>query len=115
MKVIVAGSRDIKKFSTVEEAIKLAKFNITEVVSGGAYGVDRLGERWAKDNNIPLKVFMADWIRFSNRAGILRNIQMAEYGEALIAVWDGCSTGTKHMIDIATKKGLKVYIHEVNT
>jgi predicted Rossmann fold nucleotide-binding protein DprA/Smf involved in DNA uptake len=61
MKVIVAGSRDITDYVWVLRAISEAKFKITEIVSGGAKGVDSLGEMYAKENGIPLKVFPADW------------------------------------------------------
>lgn len=113
MKTIIAGSRSITFYDRVEVATRLCPWNITEVVSGTAYGVDKLGERWALYHNTPLKRFPADWNKFGKRAGYLRNEQMADYADALIAIWDGKSKGTGHMIDIAKRKGLKVYVHEV--
>jgi hypothetical protein len=61
--------------------------------------------------NIPCFRFPADWDRYGKAAGYIRNETMAANAEALIALWDGRSPGTKHMIDIARKKGLKVYVH----
>lgn len=114
MKVIIAGSRTITDCKIVVDAICSAPFIITEVVSGGARGVDKLGEEYARTfPDIYLKVFPADWDNHGKSAGYKRNVEMADYADALIAVWDGKSKGTKHMIDIATKKGLKVYIHAV--
>ena len=110
MKVIIAGSRGIYDYNTILEAIKKSNFNISEVVSGKAIGVDQLGERYANENNISLKLFPANWTEHGKRAGYLRNEEMAEYADALIAVWDGASRGTKHMIDIANDKQLKVCI-----
>ena len=113
MKTIIAGSRTITNPITVEDAIRLSKIDITEVVSGGCYGVDAIGEDWARYNNIPIKLFRADWNTHGKAAGPIRNLAMAEYAEALIAVWDGVSRGTKNMIREARKQGLKVYIHNI--
>ena len=111
MKTIIAGSRQIWSTTVVEDAIKASGFEITEVVSGGCRGVDQIGEAHAEAMGIPCRVFLADWNKHGKGAGPIRNTQMAEYAEALIAIWDGKSAGTKHMIDIATRKGLKVYVH----
>lgn len=113
MKTIVAGSRSIGSFEIVESAIKESYFPISEIVSGTARGVDKLGEQWAKLNNIPIKCFPADWETYGKSAGYKRNVQMGEYADALIAVYDGESKGTKHMIDIAKRLGLRVYIYNV--
>lgn len=113
MKVIVAGSRDIVDYEIVKSAIVSSGFQITEIVSGGARGVDTLGERYAKENNIPFVVFPAKWDLYGKKAGYLRNIQMSEYADGLIAVWDGVSKGTGHMIHIAMKNDLEVYIRRI--
>ncbi len=110
MRVIIAGSRSITDPKHIAEAVRQSEFPITEVVSGGARGVDRLGEAWARKHGIPVTVFPADWERHGRAAGPLRNTQMAEYGEALIAVWDGKSRGTLDMIRKAKKYGLKVFV-----
>ena len=110
MKVIIAGSRTISDRESVEAAIKASGFEITEVVCGMARGVDTEGFNWAKDNNIPVKEFHADWEKYGRAAGPIRNKQMAEYADALIAFWDGKSRGTKHMIDLAKRANLKVRI-----
>ena len=114
MKTIIAGSRTIDDFDVVAEAVRCSGFPIREVVSGGARGVDALGELWANRASLPYVIFRANWDRDGRRAGPLRNIEMAKYADALVAVWDGKSRGTKHMIDEATRRGLKVYVHEVN-
>jgi predicted nucleic acid-binding protein len=113
MKVIIAGSRDITDYQFVKEAIEAAietsGFVITEVIFGCAKGVDTLGEKWARENNIPIAHFPADWKQYGKRAGHLRNSQMADYGEALIAARIDETPGTTNMIEIAEKKGLKIY------
>lgn len=116
MKTIIAGSRTITDLRLLEQVIENSGFNITEVVCGGARGVDDLGRKWAGNGNrVPVKMFPANWDEFGKSAGYRRNVQMAEYADALIAVWDGVSSGTKHMIDIATQKELQVFVHKTNT
>jgi len=115
MKTIIAGSRTIDDVEIVENAIRDSDFKITEVVSGCGHGVDRIGEEWAGNNQVPIKYFPADWNAHGKAAGPIRNAQMAEYADALIAVWDGKSRGTKNMIDEATKRGLKVFVFTLPT
>ena len=110
MKVVICGSRYINDFNLVEKAISESGFVITEVVSGCASGVDTMGEKWAKLNNIPVAPFPAQWGTHGRSAGPIRNIKMAEYAEAVIAIWDGSSRGTKHMVEAAKARGLKVYL-----
>ncbi len=115
-KVIIAGGRDFSDYQLlVEKCDKyLANKTNIEIVSGTAKGADSLGERYAKERGYSLKTFPADWAAFGKRAGYLRNEQMANYANALIAFWDGESRGTKHMIDIATEKGLLVKVVPYN-
>lgn len=113
MKTIIAGSRDIVNMDHIMFAISVSGFHITEVVSGTARGVDRLGEEWAKANSVPVKSFPADWDRYGKSAGHRRNTEMALYADALIAVWDGVSSGTHDMILKARNRKLKVFIHRV--
>lgn len=110
MKVIIAGSRTIKDARLVEDAIRRSGFRITEVVSGKEpNGVDKLGEDWADINGIPVKPFPADWDNLGNAAGPIRNGKMAKYADALVCVWDGVSRGSRSMIRLARKAGLKVF------
>lgn len=113
MKVIIAGSREGFTIEDVRIAVLNREFYgvITEVVSGGARGVDRLGEQWAKENDIPVKQFLPDWDGLGKKAGHVRNREMGDYADALIALWDGESKGTKGMIEYAQKKGLQVYVY----
>lgn len=111
MKTIIAGTRDATDYSLIEESVKQSGFLITEVVSGCARGIDTLGEQWAQNNGIPVKRFPADWNRFKKSAGPIRNQQMAEYSEALIAIPSPTSRGTVDMINRARKLNLKVFIY----
>lgn len=109
MKTIIAGSRHITDYDVVLEAIKKSGFHISEVVCGTAKGVDSLGERYGKLEDILVKRFPAKWNEHGNKAGILRNIQMAQYADALILVWDGKSKGSANMLKEAKKRYLKIF------
>lgn len=116
MKTIICGSRDIYDYDIVKSAIEESGFSITEVVSGDARGVDRLGDRWGRENGVAVTVMPADWDRYGKRAGFERNKQMVEYvapDGGVIAVWDGVSKGTKSTIDLAKRYGLKLFIKMV--
>jgi len=116
MKTIIAGSRAEKRFGTVVRAITGSHWggSITEVVSGCADGPDQLGEEWARCRGRPVRQFPADWKRYGKAAGRQRNLQMAVYADALIAVWDGKSPGTRHMIATAERMGLKVFVYRTD-
>lgn len=113
MKTIVAGSRHCSDYSIFLKAIQQVPWTITEIVSGGAKGIDRLGELYADYKELPLKIFPANWNLHGKAAGFKRNVEMANYAEAVVAIWDGISPGTKHMIKIANDKGLQVYVYRI--
>lgn len=115
MRTIIAGSRAITDFAIVKKAIESSGFSneISVVVSGGAIGVDRLGERWAKENGIPVTLYPADWKKEGKKAGYLRNITMSKNADACICIWDGNSKGTEHMMNQATLRGLDLYVFNV--
>jgi hypothetical protein len=113
MRTIIAGSRTIRDITPLYEAIEDCGWTPTVVISGGARGIDSIGEWWAKQNNIIVEVYPANWSRFGRGAGKIRNAEMALKAEALIAIWDGYSKGTGHMIDCARANNLKIYVHLV--
>lgn len=110
MKVVVAGTRTFDDYELLKQVLSEPEHNITEIVSGRSKGADQLGERFAEENNIPLKLFPADWSNLGRKAGPIRNEQMAEYADALIAFWDGESGGTRNMISQMQKRKKLVHI-----
>jgi uncharacterized protein YeaO (DUF488 family) len=112
MRVIVAGGRDFNNYELVVKTLDrlLPKNEEVIIISGCANGADSLGEQYASDNGLLVERFPADWDKHGKAAGPIRNAQMAEVGDKLIAFWDGESRGTKNMIDTATKKGLEVTV-----
>lgn len=110
MKVIIAGTRTFSDYEKLKDHCDflLSDQPEVEIVSGNAAGADKLGEQYAKEKGYKLTVFPADWNKYGKRAGYLRNKQMAEYADGLIAFWDGKSRGTEMMIKLAEKGGLTV-------
>lgn len=104
MRVIVAGPRDFKNESFIHMKLDelSKKIEISEVMHGLATGVDTFAGRWANKNNIPVLEFPAEWDKYGKRAGYIRNKQMSEVGDYLIAFYGG-SKGTGMMIEIMKK------------
>lgn len=118
MRTIIAGSRDIKDPWALDMAFRLCPWSgeITSVVCGMAEGIDLLGRTWAQFYGLPVDehpVTDADWKQFGKSAGPRRNAEMANVADALLVVWDGASPGTRNMIGLAQKKGLKIYVHRL--
>ena len=116
LKVIVAGSRYFNDYKKLEKNLdnlvnylKNKKYNIVQIISGTCKGADLLRERYAKENNIDIVRFPAKWNTYGKKAGYLRNLQMGEYGDILVAFPVGESKGTYNMINIM-KKLKKEYI-----
>ncbi len=119
MRIIIAGSRTITDQNEIFKAIELglemlAPQDVISILSGCARGVDCVAIEFAEQNNIKYFLFPADWSRFGKSAGFRRNKLMADHADALIAIWDGKSKGTLHMINIAKTKNLQVYIYQTH-
>ncbi|WP_420422445.1 DUF2493 domain-containing protein [Simkania sp.] len=100
-KLIVAGSRTFNQYPILKKKLDfflMHRLPKVEIVSGKARGADRLGEEYAKERNLILKEFPADWNMYGKQAGLIRNAQMANYAHGLVAFWDGTSSGTQDMI-----------------
>lgn len=112
MRVIIAGGRGFDNYLEVVAAAQEWEYQIgkIEVVCGEARGADSLGKRWALKEGRTVHSFPADWDKHGKSAGYIRNTEMADFADGLIAFWDGKSKGTKNMIDIALQKGLLVKV-----
>ena len=106
MKLAIIGSRTL----SVDDLGKYLPQGITEIVSGGAIGIDRQAAEHAKKNNIPLTEFLPDYARYKRGAPLQRNKQIAQYADAVLAFWDGRSKGTQYTIQQFEKLGKQVII-----
>lgn len=111
-KLIIAGSRSFNNFKLMRSVLDEEVNSIAEVVCGEAQGTDSYGKTWAQYHNIPVKSFPADWQRHGSAAGYIRNHEMGDYADELIAFWDGNSPGTKEMIEYMQKLQKPVRIVE---
>lgn len=101
MKTLIAGSRSFQNLNSYIIDSFIGHFNkVSEIVSGTAKGIDRLGEIWAEEYNIPIKKFPANWNKYGKEAGFIRNKEMVDYCDQALIIWDGESRGTKHDIDL---------------
>lgn len=111
MKTAIVGSRNITDYDLKEA---LEGLTVTEIISGGAIGVDTLAEVYAKSKGLPLQIFPADWKTHGPKAGPLRNKQIVEACEQLVAIWDGNSKGTATTIRMAQRAGKQIRVIKVN-
>jgi len=106
MHVAVVGSRNfapMRNMVPLLETFRSDIFGDFTLVSGGAEGVDKAAEKWAKSVGLPTKIFPADWERDGKRAGVMRNGAIISNAQAVIVFWDGVSTGTLDSICRAKK------------
>ncbi len=114
-RVIIAGCRDFDDYALLKERCndylceKMETHNVI-IVSGHASGADALGEMFAEEHGLQCEIHPADWGKYGRSAGPIRNAEMAEVSDALIAFWDGQNPGTRSMIELARKKGLQVAV-----
>jgi len=109
MKIAIIGSRNL----LISNLEKYLPDNITEIVSGGAKGVDTSAREYAKNNNIKLTEFLPEYDKYGKFAPLKRNLQIIEYADCVIAFWDGKSKGTKHVIENCRKQNKKVTVYFV--
>ena len=105
-KFAIVGSRSIKDtefINIILDSIKFIFGTPSEIISGGAIGVDSIGEQWALENNINTNIIKPDWVKYGKKAGFIRNKDIIEQCDVCIAIWDGISNGTKNDIELCEK------------
>jgi len=112
MRVAIVGSRDFGSPDVVEAYVNSLPPD-TIVITGGARGVDRWAENYARAREMTVELFPADWTRYGKSAGFRRNVQMVERADKVVVFWDGKSPGTKHSIELARAAGKldKLFTH----
>ena len=105
MKIAIIGSRGLQ-VNNIGDFVS----SVTEIVSGGAPGIDTCAAEFTRKNGTKLTVFLPDYNRYGNAAPIVRNKQIVDYADQIIAFWDGKSKGTLSVIQYAEKVGKKCEI-----
>lgn len=106
MKVAVIGSRGL----SVKNLGKYLPADTTEIVSGGARGVDTSAKEYAKTHGLKLTEFLPEYKKYGRTAPLKRNITIIEYADIVLAFWDKKSHGTKFVIDNCKQRGVPVKI-----
>ncbi|MBD5129440.1 MAG: DUF2493 domain-containing protein [Ruminococcaceae bacterium] len=104
MKVAVIGSRGL----TVNDLGKYLPENTTEIISGGARGIDSCAREYALAHNIKLTEFLPEYEKYGRSAPLKRNITIIKNADMVLAFWDGVSRGTKFVIDNCKEMGVSV-------
>ena len=107
MKVAIIGSRNL----IVKDLQNYLPDNVTEIVSGGAKGIDACAREYALANGIKLTEFLPEYDKYGKSAPLKRNLLIIEYADEVIAFWDGKSRGTKYVIDNCKKMNKKITTH----
>lgn len=115
-RIAIVGSRNFDDYDTLVEKVNntlsLLKKTPSQIISGGATGADNLAERYANDYNIPLKVFKPDWSKYGRSAGAIRNHEIVENSDVVIAFRVNNSPGTTITINLASNKGITVIVYD---
>lgn len=106
MKIAVIGSRNL----TVEDLGKYLPEETTEIVSGGAKGVDTCAREYASAKGLKLTEFLPEYNRYGRGAPLKRNLQIIDYADCVLAFWDGQSRGTKFVIERCKAQGKPVRV-----
>ena len=106
MKVAVIGSRTLN----IENLGDYLPSDTTEIVSGGAKGVDTSAKEYAVSHNIEITEFLPEYKKYGKKAPLIRDAQIVEYADLVLAFWDGVSPGTKFVIEKCRKKNVPVKI-----
>lgn len=106
MRVAVIGSRGL----IVNDLGRYLPEDTTEIVSGGARGIDQCAREYAVTHGIKLTEFLPEYDKFGRSAPLKRNITIIQNSDMVIAIWDGSSHGTKFVIDKCREMGVKIQI-----
>lgn len=110
MKVAVIGSRGLKVLNLEKYLPK----DVTEIISGGAKGVDTSAREYAILHGIKLTEFLPEYDKYGRTAPLKRNITIIKNADLVLAFWDGKSRGTKFVIDNCKKMGVLVRVFVPN-
>lgn len=106
MKIAVIGSRNLQ----IDNLEKYLPEGTSEIVSGGARGIDTCARKYALKNNLRLTEFLPEYEKYGRNAPLKRNLEIIDYADCVIAFWDGKSRGTKYVIDNCRLIGKKIRV-----
>ena len=113
MNVAIVGGRDFDDYEQFKSSVNGEKIKFKSIISGGARGVDTMAERYAKEIGVPVNIYLHDWTKHGKSAGPIRNRQIIETADCVIAFWDEKSPRTRSSIKIAEelKKPVTIFVY----
>ncbi len=110
MKLLIAGSRSITDFDLAPYIPE----DVTEIISGGADGIDTLAEKYADEHRISKHIILPEYSKYGKAAPILRNRVMVDLADAILVIWDGKSRGTRSTVNYAKEKGKNLTVINIS-
>lgn len=108
MKVAIVGSRSL----VITDLEKYLPADVTEIVSGGARGVDACAKTYAITHKLKYTEFLPEYKKYGRSAPLKRNISIIKYADIVLAFWNGNSKGTKYVIDQCHKLGIPIQVYK---
>jgi len=112
MRVAIVGSRNCKSFR-IEQILDNLPQGCSQIISGGADGVDSYAEKAARELGIPFVCIAPDYQKYGKNAPFVRNRMIVQAADLVLAFWDYYSRGTAHTIAACIEKGISVRIFEI--
>ncbi|MDE7290040.1 MAG: DUF2493 domain-containing protein [Oscillospiraceae bacterium] len=106
MKTAIIGSRGL----TIDNLEKYLPQETTEIISGGAKGIDTCARNYAISHKMKLTEFLPEYEKYGKSAPLKRNITIIENADIVIAFWDGKSRGTKFVIKKCRELGKEIKV-----
>ena len=111
MRTAIIGSRGL----TLSDLDKYLPDGTTEIVSGGAKGIDSCAKEYALSHGLTITEFLPEYEKYGRSAPLKRNLEIIKYADIVLAFWDGRSKGTKYVIDNCKKTGVEVRIYIIDS
>ena len=109
MRIAVIGSRGL----TIDDLSSYLPPDVTQIISGGARGIDACARAYAQRQGIPYEEFLPDYARYGKAAPLRRNEAIIAHADFVIAFWDGTSRGTEHAVACCRKAGVPVQVYHL--
>lgn len=116
MKLLVCGSRSLTHVTPAQVWALIANVcrerGVAEpslIIHGAAQGIDTAAHNAARDHDIPVKIYRPEYGRFGRNAPLIRNTDMVNEADAVLAIWDGLSGGTAFTVGLAKKAGVPTF------
>jgi len=117
MNIAVVGSRMFNDYTLFKTSLEKILFELSvnkiKFISGGAIGSDNMAEKFAQESNINIKIIEPDWKQYGKGSAIIRNRQIVQLSDVVIAFWNNESKGTLSVINFAKKMKKNLFVINV--